>query len=157
MKVSNLMIRLFTLLMMVITNNSVATMAGCSKWTKLETQTDCVVSTVQLIASPSSYENRRIRLAGVVNFEYERNLLYMDIYSYEERLYENAINLALDVEDIEPLIQVNGELVRIYGKFKKLSDGFYYLTEVSHIKLKDGGLVLFDDSRGKVIPSIIRK
>lgn len=157
MRISNLMTRVLTLALMLFASNSLAATTKCSKCTELDPETSCAASIVQLMMSPSSYESKEVRLAGVVHFEHERNLLYIDRYSYKEGVYENAINLAVGVEDIKPLTRVNGEVVRIYGRFQKLNDGHYYLAKISHIKLKEGGLILFDDSSGKVIPTIINK
>ena len=88
---------------------------NCSKWSKLDTSGACVIPLIRAIVSPADVDDRYIRLSGVMSFEYERNILYMDSFSYKEQIYENGINLSITVGNLAPFEHFNGDVVKSMG------------------------------------------
>ncbi|WP_128727427.1 hypothetical protein [Pseudoalteromonas sp. A757] len=148
----------FTFVLVAISYISDVQAASCSKWSKLDSGTDCAVSIINVLASPQDYEGKDIRLTGIAHFEFERNLLFIDKLSNKYSVFENSIELILSLEDQRPLEQLNGELVKVYGKFQKLNDGSYSLSEISHINsISSGSVALFDYSNGTAAVKVINR
>jgi hypothetical protein len=62
----------------------------------------CDVSLVQLIARPETFDGRRVRVIGFVNFEFEGNGIYISAEDYRQSIYRNGLWLeALSSERID--------------------------------------------------------
>ena len=111
---------------------------------------------VRVLSSPSLFNGVDMVLTGVVHFEFERNQLYIDKYSSDNIIYENSLNLAIEVEDIKSLERFNGQVAKVYGKLNRLQDGYYYLVDIEKIDFNNGTLI-FDRSSEAIKSLFINK
>lgn len=128
----------------------------CSKFSKLVEGGGCVAPMVRVLSSPSLFNGVDMVLTGVVHFEFERNQLYIDKYSSDNIIYENSLNLAIEVEDIKSLERFNGQVAKVYGKLNRLQDGYYYLVDIEKIDFNNGTLI-FDRSSEAIKSLFINK
>jgi hypothetical protein len=73
------------------------------------------VSILQLIAAPTAYHGKRVRLIGFCNLEFEGNSLYLHREDFEQRIHRNA--LWLDVEGTAKQRELSGYYVLVEATF----------------------------------------
>ena len=128
----------------------------CSKFSKLVEGGGCLVPIVRVLSSPSYFDGVDMILTGVIHFEFERNQLFIDKYSSDNSIYENSLNLAMEVENIESLEHFNGQIAKVHGKLNRLQDGYYYLVDIEKIDFNNGTLI-FDRSSETIKSFFINK
>jgi hypothetical protein len=60
-----------------------------------------MMSLVELIANPKTYDGVRVAVIGYVTLSYEDEAIYLHKDDYENRLFTNAVKLALTTEQME--------------------------------------------------------
>jgi hypothetical protein len=88
------------------------------------------VSILQLIATPTAYHGKRVRLIGFCNLEFEGNGLYLHREDLEQRIHRNA--LWLDVEGTPKQRELSGHYVLVEATFDAEDHG--------HMSLFSGSL-----------------
>ena len=86
------------------------------------------VTIINLIATPEKYHNKKVRVIGVVNIQFEGTGIYLNKEHHKYRLPKyavcmNAIDLKAIGKSAEELEKYNGQYVVVEGKFDKDHDG----------------------------------
>ena len=92
------------------------------------------VSIIELIANSDKYHNKKIRVVGFLNLDFESKALYLSSSDYEHSITKNAIWVSVDK---------SGE----YKKFNKqyvLVDGVFDAESKGHLKLYSGTIMDVD-------------
>ena len=82
------------------------------------------VSVIQLIANPSAYDNKRVRITGYLHLEFEGNAIYLHREDFDYAITKNAlwINVPDDMTKEQKKI-INNQYVICNGKFRASMHG----------------------------------
>jgi len=105
------------------------------------------VSIIQLIANPSEYHEKKIRVKGVADLSFEGTAVYLCIDNWYYGVYKNAIWLNIDGEIVDNKLwyYINGERIseeeaqKYNGKYV-LIEGAFDMYEVGHRGAFSGGI-----------------
>jgi hypothetical protein len=105
--------------------------------TEAENSYTPILSIISLIATPEKYHQKKVKVIGYLNIEFEINGIYLHTEDYERGLTKNAIWVRLD-ENIRKQINdqnLNQHYVLIQGIFDMENNGHgdLYNGEISQI------------------------
>lgn len=80
-------------------------------------QQPLAVSVVRLIADPTAYQGKYVRVIGFVSIEFERTAVYLHQEDYKVSISKNALWLAIDRSDLQRYTEGNQKYVLIEGTF----------------------------------------
>jgi len=78
----------------------------------------CQVSFIRIISIPEDYDEKVIKLIGVIEVDYHGSALYLDHRSKDKYITPNMIKLKLSHDEIEKYKKFSGSHVSLIGRFK---------------------------------------
>ncbi len=98
------------------------------------------VSLIELIASPSSFDGKRVQVIGVLDWQFEGDALFLAKEHREHHVYRHSLWLSYDpgfrADQVERLKALSGRYVQIEGTFSQANRG--------HMALWPGAIVDID-------------
>lgn len=76
-----------------------------------------LISIVPLLASPQSFNGRRIQVIGFVHLEFEGNGIYLSREDFQYGIEKNGLWLSISSADIETFRRANDSYVIVEGTF----------------------------------------
>lgn len=94
------------------------------------------VSMIQLLANPSHYHGKRVRVVGVASLDFEANHLFLSKEHLKYSVQKNALWINMDFNALKKseneAEEYNGKYVLIEGTFNK--------DETGHMEMNSGGI-----------------
>lgn len=103
----------------------------------------CKHSIIEVLANPEKYNGDRVLIGGVISVGFEINLIFLDSFSYENRIKANAIRLELPKSFYEKNEWVTGEVVFVEGTLVFENKQKIRIEDISNIRrIKDNVIIL---------------
>ncbi len=93
------------------------------------------VSLIQLIADPSHWDNRVVRVIGFLEIEFEGNALYVNQEDWKASISKNGIWVDLSLSDMGKYMSLSRHYVIMEGTFDATSYGHMGLFSGSLTKI----------------------
>jgi hypothetical protein len=84
-----------------------------------------IVPLVGVLARPTDYDGRLIRVVGVIRVEFEGNSLYLTKEHYLNRIHDNAIWVSLDRSQMSQMNGLSGRYASVEGIFNSKVKGHF--------------------------------
>ncbi|HKS67676.1 MAG TPA: hypothetical protein VJR26_10595 [Candidatus Acidoferrales bacterium] len=94
------------------------------------------VSMVQLIANPSAFNGKLIRVTGFLRLEFEGNELYLHRDDYVHSVYKNGLWLELSRDESAKNMRLDQDYVTVIGVFDSRDQGHNGLTSGAIVKIQ---------------------
>lgn len=94
------------------------------------------VSMVQLIANPSAFNGKLIRVTGFLRLEFEGNELYLHKDDYIHSVYKNGLWLELSRDESAKNMRLDQNYVTVIGVFDSRDQGHNGLASGAIVKIQ---------------------
>ncbi len=89
------------------------------------------ISAIQLVATPTSFDGKKVRLIGYLHLEFEGDAIYLHREDYDKSISKNSLAIELSKSQTVKWLKLNNCYVIIEGYFSSTNKGHFQMRSGS--------------------------